>query len=115
MHSYIIIYMHTPKYMQVHVLTKIMHFYTDELPTLDELLIRKYTDEGKKHKVRISNEASHKWKDIANLICGEVNVTNILKEKCCGDPSECLKRTFIDYFVSKKPQGYSYSRLERTD
>jgi hypothetical protein len=81
--------------------------YTDESPTLDELLILKYTDEGKKHKVRIINEASHKWKDIANLICGDVNVTNVLKEKCCGDPNECLKQTFIDHLINKKPRGYT--------
>ena len=79
----------------------------DELPTLDELLILKYTEEGKRHKVRIIKEASHKWKDIANLISGDVNVTNILKETCGGDPSECLKQTFIDYFINKKPQGYT--------
>ena len=79
----------------------------DELPTLDELLILKYTEEGKRHKVRIIKEASHKWKDIANLISGDVNVTNILKEKCGGDPNECLKQTFIDYFINKKPQKYT--------
>jgi hypothetical protein len=81
--------------------------YTDELPTLDELLILKYTDKGKKHRVRIINEASHKWKDIANLICGDVNVTSKLEDKHRGDPNECLKRTFVDYFISKKPQRYT--------
>ena len=74
---------------------------------LDELLILKYTDEGKRHKLRIIDEASHKWKDIANLICGDVNVTIKLEDKCRGDPNECLKRTFIDYFINKKPQGYT--------
>ena len=79
----------------------------DELPTLEELLILKYTDEGKRHKLRIIKDASHKWKDIANLICGDVNVTITLEDKCRGDPSECLKRTFIDYFINKEPQGYT--------
>ena len=46
--------------------------------------------------------------DIANLICGDVNVTNILKEKCGGDPNECLRQTFIGYFINKKPQGYTH-------
>jgi hypothetical protein len=82
-------------------------FVTDELPTLDELLILKYNDEGKKHRVRVINEASHKWKDIANLVCGDVNVTITLEQKCHSDPSECLKRTFIDYFINKKPQRYT--------
>ena len=84
-----------------------MYLYIDELPTLEELLIFKFTDEGKQHKLRITKEASHKWKDIANLISGDVNVTNILKEKCGGDPNECLKQTFIEYFINKKPQGYT--------
>ena len=76
----------------------------DELPKLEDLLILKYTDKGKQHKLK---EASHKWKDIASLISGDVNVTNILKENCGGDPNECLKQTFIDYFINKKPQKYS--------
>ena len=89
-----------------HELTWILlHLYIDELPTLDNLLILKYTDEGKRHKPRIINKASHKWKDIANLICCDVNI--LLKEKCYGDPNECLKQTFIDYFINKKPQGYT--------
>ena len=78
----------------------------DDLPTLDELLILKYTDKGTKHKVRIVNEASHKWKDIANLICSDTNVTTKLEDKY-HNPNECLKQTFIDYFINKKPQGYT--------
>ncbi len=82
-------------------------YVTDELPTLEELKILKYTDKGKKHKVRIINEASHKWKDVADLICGDVNTTTTLEQKCRGDPNECLRQTFIDYFLNKKPQGYT--------
>ena len=81
--------------------------HADELPTLDELVILKYTDEGTRHKVRIINEASHKWKDIANLICNDVNVTIKLEEKFRGDSNESLKRTLIDYFINKKPQRYN--------
>ena len=73
---------------------------------LDEFLILKYTDEGTRHKVRIVNEASHKWKDIANLICSDTNVTTKLEDKY-RNPNECLKQTFIDYFINKKPQGYT--------
>ena len=58
-------------------------------------------------KIRIISEASHKWKDIANLICGDVNITSVLEQKCHGDPNECLKQTLINYFISKKPQGYT--------
>ena len=82
--------------------------YTDELPTLDDLLLLKYKDsKGKQQRVRIINEASHKWKDIANLICSDVNVTVVLEGKCHADPNECLKQAFINYFISKKPQRYT--------
>lgn len=78
------------------------------MPTLDELLILKYKDKGEKKKLRIITDASHKWKNIANLICGDnVNVTSVLEQKCRGDPEECLKQTFIENFISKKPHGYS--------
>ena len=77
------------------------------MPSLDELLILKYKDKGKTQKLRIISEASHKWKDIANLICTDVNVTIVLEDKCRGDSNECLKRTFINYFINKKPQRYT--------
>ena len=105
MHTYI----HTHVCTDIHItdLNTALILYIDELLMLDELLILKYTDEGKKHKLQIIKEASHKWKDIANLICSDVNVTITLEDKCRGDPNECLKRTFIDYFINKKPQGYT--------
>jgi hypothetical protein len=84
-----------------------MHLYTDQLPAIDELLMLKYTDKGKKHKIRIISEASHKWKFVADLICGDGNVTTTLEQKCRGDPKECLRQTFVDYFINKKPQGYT--------
>ena len=81
--------------------------YADELPTLSGLLILKYMDKGEKKKLRIISEASHKWKNIGNLICGDINVTDVLEQKYHGDPEECLKQTFIKNFISKKPQGYT--------
>ena len=77
------------------------------MPTIDELLILKYTEKGDKKKLRIISGASHKWKDIANLICGDANVTSVLEHRHRGDSNECLKQTFINYFISKKPQRYS--------
>ena len=78
------------------------------MPTLDELLILKYKDKGEKRKLRIITDASHKWKNITNLICGDsINVTNILEQKFRGDPEECLKQALVDNFISKKPRGYS--------
>ena len=64
-------------------------------------------DKGKKKKLRIISEASHKWKSIANLISGDVNITSMLEQRCHGDPDECLKQIFISYFISKKPQRYT--------
>ena len=82
-------------------------FILDKLPTLNELTILKYTDKGEKKKIRIISEASHKWKDIANLICSDANITSMLEQKYHSDPNECLKQTFIKFFISMKPQGYS--------
>jgi hypothetical protein len=70
-------------------------------------MILKYTDKGKKHKLRIISEASHKWKDMASIICGDVNVTTKLEDKHRGDPNECLRQTFIGYFIGKKQQRYT--------
>ena len=83
------------------------YLYADQVPTLDELMILKYKDKGEKKKIRIISEASHKWKDITCLICGNTNTTAILEQKCRDDPNECLRQSFIDNFISKKPQGYS--------
>ena len=81
--------------------------YTGELPTLDELLILKYKDKGKKQKIRIISEASHKWKVIASLICDDANRTTVLEQKCPNDPEECLRQTLIESFINKKPKNYT--------
>ena len=47
------------------------------------------------------------WKDIATLICNDSNITTVLEQKCHGDPKECLKQTFTNNFINKKPQNYS--------
>ena len=79
----------------------------DKLPTLDELLIFKYKDKGEKKKIRIIAEASHKWKIIASLICDDANRTIVLEQKYHSDPEECLRQTFIENFINKKPLKYS--------
>ena len=84
-----------------------MHLIADKIPTLDELMILKYTDEGVKKKVRIISTASHKWKDIATLICDDANKTNALEKQYQGDPNECLRQVFIHSFINKKPVNYS--------
>ena len=91
----------------MHALIYYYFIIIGKLPSIDDLLILKYTEKGEKKKLRIISGASHKWKDIANLICDNTNVTSVLEQRHCGDPSECLKQTFINYFISKKPQGYT--------
>jgi hypothetical protein len=72
------------------------------------LLILKYKDKGETRRLRIIADASHKWKNIANLICGDnINVTNVLEQKYRGDPEECLTETLVENFIRKKPRGYS--------
>jgi hypothetical protein len=77
------------------------------MPTIDELLILKYTDKGEKKRIRIINEACHVWKDIAILICNDCNLIRVLEQKCHGDPKECLIQTLTDNFINKKSTKYS--------
>ena len=83
------------------------HKLADTVPTLDELMILKYTDEGMKKKIRIINIASHRWKDIASLICDDVNKTSALEKQYQNDPNECLRQVLIHNFINKKPLKYS--------
>ena len=87
--------------MFVHNIT----YYAVMLPTISELVLFKYTKRGEKKKLKIISKASHKWKDIARLICSDANITSKLENNYHGDPNECLRQTFIDYFIDKKPQG----------
>jgi hypothetical protein len=87
-----------------------MYMYThaiDKLPTLDQLLLFKYTYEGETKKLRIIDSASRKWKDIATLICGDVNILSDLEQRYRGDQKECLRQVFINHFISRKPRNYS--------
>ena len=69
----------------------------------------KYVNQGEATvvKVRIINEASHKWKDIAGLICSDANRIKLLEQQYRGDPKECLQQIFIESFIENKPQKYS--------
>ena len=65
--------------------------------------------EGKeKKRVSIINEASHKWKDIASLICDDPNKIRAIEQQHQGNPNECLRQTLLDDFLDKKPEGYSH-------
>ena len=67
----------------------------------------KYNEKGEEKKICIINEASHKWKNIASLICDDHNKVRVLEQQHPGDPFECLRQTFIDEFLDKKPENYS--------
>ena len=97
LHSYNIIY----------ILVFYSNFYVDELPTLSELMMLKYQEKGELRRVHIIEEASHKWKDIASLLCDDPNKVRILEQQHPGDTLECLRQTFIDEFLDKKPELYS--------
>ena len=85
-----------------------IHAYTiDQVPTLDELMILKYVDKGEEKKVQIINTASHKWRDLASLICDDAHQISILEQKYQNDPKECLRQLFIHNFIDKKPQKHS--------
>ena len=79
-----------------------------ELPTLKELTLLKYVEGKEKKKVSIINEASHKWKDIASLICNDPNKMRAIEQQYQGNSNECLRQTLLDDFLNKKPQGYSH-------
>ena len=81
--------------------------FVDKLPTLSELMIFKYKDKGESNKLRIIHSASHKWKDVTNLICNDPNIYHVLEQKHRGDPEECLREVFIRYFIDRKPLYYS--------
>ena len=71
------------------------------------MTILKYKENEEKRKINILHEACHKWKDIASLICDDPNKMSVLEQQYPGKPHECLRQTFIDEFLNKKPQDYT--------
>ena len=69
-------------------------------------MVLKYTDKDEKKRIGIISAASHKWKDIAVLICDDANETTKLETQCQNKPNECLKQVLFDNFINKKPQDY---------
>ena len=69
-------------------------------------MVLKCISKGEEKRVRIISSASHKWKDIASLICDDANKTSVLEKKYQNEPNECLRQVFIDNFINKKPQDY---------
>ena len=81
--------------------------YTGKVPTLSELILLRYTEDGKLNRVRIISEASHKWRDITNLICDDPNKPSALEQRFQSNPNECLHQTLLDNFINKQPLVYS--------
>ena len=85
----------------------IIIYFTDKTPTLRELTRLKYMEKGEEKKLHIIKEASHKWKDIASIICDNQNIVSVLEQQCLGKPYDCLRQTFTDDFINNKPGDYS--------
>ena len=82
---------------------------TDGLPTLNELMMLKYTEKGEEKKICIIKEASHRWKDVASLICDNPRRVRELEDEHPGRPHDCLQQTLIDDFIIKKPADFSHN------
>ena len=83
----------------------------EEKPTPQDLELLKYTKKDKQQKVRLKiiKRASHKWKDIAALICKDTNKIYKLEQMYHMDPVECLRQIFREDFIYRKPTRYSQS------
>ena len=77
------------------------------MSTLRELTRLKYTERGEAKNLHIIIEASHKWKDIASLICDDVNTIQVLEQEYRGYPSDCLRQILVDNFIRKRPEDYA--------
>ena len=85
-----------------------MNVFTDQVPTLKELVILKYTENGKEKKqVHIIKEASNKWRDIAMVLSDDPNRIGVLEQQYQGRPEDCLRQLLIDEFINQKPEDYS--------
>ena len=78
-----------------------------KVPTLNELILLKYTEREETIRIRIISEASHKWKDITSLICDDPNKPSVLEQRFQNNPNECLRQTLVDNFINKQPVAYS--------
>ena len=57
--------------------------------------------------LRILDRATHKWKDIASLICSDDASKVCTLEQSRDDPRDSLRRVLIDCFIENEPRGYS--------
>ena len=69
----------------------------------------KYIEKGEEKSVHIIKESSHKWKEIACLVCDSPNKVDKLEEQYRGNHDDCLRQTLADDFLGKKPTNYSHN------
>ena len=78
----------------------------DTIVTLQELTVLKFKEKsGNVKKTRIISEASHKWRDIACLLCDDP-VPSLSSKYYTEDPQNLLRQIFVDYFIDKKSRMY---------
>ena len=83
-------------------------FYT---VALNKLVVIKYTSTaGERLRLHIIQRASHKWKDIACLICNNDARANSLELKYNSDACECLREVFREDFIMNRPAADRYSQ-----
>lgn len=74
--------------------------------TLPQLTVLKYKDKEQcSKKVHILENAKHKWKEIASLICSTPNRISTLEKKHNNDAGDCCREVFIECFINGKPEG----------
>ena len=72
-------------------------------------MMLKYKENGEERKIRIIKEASHRWKDIASLICYDPNKVRVLEDQHRGRREDCLRQTLVEDFINRKPADYSHN------
>ena len=81
-----------------------MHIYV--LLAIRELQVLKYTAvNGILQRIRIIERASHKWRQIGDVISSNPNIAANLEQQFYNNPQLCLRQLFIDNFMTNEPAG----------
>lgn len=75
---------------------------------MPQLTLIKYNDEtGEIQKLRVIDEACHKWMDLGLLLHVSFTVLENLAQKYNRDPCDCLREVFFEHFIENKSERYS--------
>ena len=77
--------------------------FTGAKPTWGELGLLKFSKDGKKHKLSIIKQASHRWKDIAGRLSIDPNRATTVGLNFRENSEDCLRTLFVEDFINKKP------------